>query len=305
MITNYFISPHLLLQPFVDNYILCTSEGKKITLRGAWPASNETSFVFYLADQPCHHINEDISSALQNKNGCIIGLLSHSNGVVSFNGIYHTFLIQFKANGFNKIFSMPVAGFINKIFYLDDAFGAEARYLNEALQHAKDIEQMACIADKFLLHFLSLQKAYNNLYDGITFVSNELFTSTPMLSIEQYAYKANMSVRNFGRRFTEQTGVSPKLYCRLLRFNNAINAKLKKPQTNWTSIAYEFGYYDQMHMVKDFQEFANLNPSVLFQSNTGFTKPDTDLTESDNEAVPSFNVNVTDEKFVFVKRTAF
>ena len=267
-------------------------------MSGNWPASNETSLSFCMADQPYHYTNEHKVSALQNKHGCIIGLLSHCNGIVSFNGIYHTFIIQFKANGFYKLFRIPVAEFVNKIFYADDVFGRGARDLNEALQYSKDIQQMACFADKFLLSFLNTQKAYIKLYDGITFISNELFANAPMLTIGQYAYKANMSVRNFGRRFTEQTGVSPKLYCRLLRFNNAINTKLKNPKNTWTSVAYECGYYDQMHMIKDFREFANLNPSVLFQSNK-------ELTGSDISAFPEPVVNNTDEKFVIVKRTYF
>ena len=100
-----------------------------------------------------------------------------------------------------------------------------------------------------------------------------------MLNIDQYAYKANMSVRNFSRRFTEQTGVSPKFYCRLLRFNNAVNTRLKHPQNNWTSIAHDCGYFDQMHMIKDFKEFANENPSAFFRNNTEISSPPKDLLE--------------------------
>lgn len=303
MITNYFIPPHPSLQAFADTYILSTSGGEKITLRGAWPASNETSLIFYMADRPSHHTCEGVISPLQNEHGCIVGLLSQYNGLVSFEGIYHTFIIQFKANGFNKLFRLPVAEFVNKLYYLDDVFGKEARNLNEELMYAKDIHQMAFCADKFLLKFINIQKSYINLYDGITFISNELFTDSPLLSIEQYASKANMSVRNFGRRFTEQTGVSPKLYCRLLRFNNAVNTKLKNPQTNWTSIAYKCGYYDQMHMIKDFKEFANVNPSALFQNNTEITRPHQDLLESSDDAFVQSDSNTNNERFVLVKRT--
>ena len=200
MITNYFIPPHPSLQSFADIYILSTSNGEKITLRGAWPASNETSLVFSMSDRPSHHTSEGVISPLQNKHGCVVGLLSQYNGIVSFKGIYHTFIIKFKANGFNKLFRLPAAEFVNRLYYLDDVFGKEARNLNEALMSATDIQQMALFADKFLLHFLNIQKSYINLYDGITFISNELFTNSPLLSIEQYASKANMSVRNFGKK---------------------------------------------------------------------------------------------------------
>ncbi|MHA4846951.1 helix-turn-helix domain-containing protein [Flavitalea antarctica] len=279
MITNFFIPPHPSLSHFIDNYILSTSHGKKITLRSSWPASNETSLVFHLSDQPYHYTSEGELSPLNKERGSIIGLLSHSNGSVSFNGIYHTFVIQFKANGFNKIFRMPVNVFINKQYYLDEVFGKIARDLNESLQNAGTIYLMAELTDRFLLHFLNLRKQSTSLYDGITYVSNELFHHSPLLTVDQYAQKANMSVRNFSRRFAEQTGVSPKFYCRLLRFNTAVNTKLKYPESTWTSIAHECGYFDHMHMIRDFKEFANANPS--FQD-----------TSSD---MPT-------EKFVFLKR---
>jgi hypothetical protein len=51
MITNYLISPHPILQSFVDNYKLSTSNDEKLIFGNRWPASYETSLVFYLADK--------------------------------------------------------------------------------------------------------------------------------------------------------------------------------------------------------------------------------------------------------------
>ncbi len=148
MIINYFIPPHPSLQPFVDDYILSTSQGQKVSLKSTWPASNETSLIFYLSDQPYHYTSEGLASPLQNERGCIVGLLSRCNGTVSFNGVYHTFIVQFKANGFNKLFRMPVAAFVNKLYYLDEVFGKEAKALNEALQNAAEMQLMAFLADR-------------------------------------------------------------------------------------------------------------------------------------------------------------
>ncbi len=161
---------------------------------------------------------------------------------------------------------------------------------------------MACLSDEFLLHFLNLQKNAFNLYDGIKYISNQLSNCVPLLSVDQYARKANMSVRNFSRKFNEQTGVSPRFYSRLLRFNNAINTRLKNPQSNWTAIAHECGYFDQMHMIKDFKDFANANPSSLFQSNTEFTTRHIDETGSGKEVYNELNENLSDEKYILVHR---
>jgi len=35
------------------------------------------------------------------------------------------------------------------------------------------------------------------------------------------------------------------------------------PEISWTSIAYECGYFDQMHLIRDFKEFAGVAPGVI------------------------------------------
>lgn len=306
MIINYFIPPHPTLELIIDNYIVSTSDNKRVTFKSFWPASNEVSLIFHLADQP-EHVTNDInrSRSLQNKDSCIIGLLPQFNGIISFSGIYHRFVIQFKPNGFYEIFRIPFSEFTNKIFRLDEVFGRSAIALRQQLINEKDVQKMACYADKFLLTFLNRQKVHNNICDRITATSNELCHNTPLSNIGQYAYKANMSIRNFERRFIEQVGISPKLYCRLARFNNALITKLKNPQKNWTSIAHACGYYDQMHMIKEFKQFAKLNPSHLLQLNTDFIRPRIDVTGSGIETFLQLNVNLTYEKFLPVKRKNF
>ena len=277
-----------------------------MTFKSLWPASNEVSLIFHLADQPEHDANDlNKSRSLQNKDSCIIGLLSNFNGIISFSGIYHRFIIQFKANGFYEIFRIPFSEFTNKIFCLEEVFGSSAMILQQELINEKDIQKMACYADNFLFTFLNRQKIHNNIYDGITAISNELSNNTPLSNIGQYAYKANMSIRNFERRFIEQIGVSPKVYYRLVRFNNAVISKLKYPQKNWTSIAYDCGYYDQMHMIKEFKEFANVNPSDLLRLNAGFTRPRIHITGSGIETFFQLNNNLAYEKFVPLKRNSF
>jgi len=305
VITNFIIPPHLILQPFVDNYLLSTSHGERIVLNSTWPASNEISLVFYLADQPFHYVNTKTASPLQYDRGCIVGLQTGCNGTIHFNGVYHTFIIQFKANGYNKLFSLPAREFVNKLHYMDEVFGSGAKALNERLRDAEEMLPMAQFADDFLLHYLNRQKKTAQLHDGITFVSNELLTSPNMHTVEAYACKANMSVRNFGRRFIEQVGISPKFYCRLLRFNNAVNTKIKNPDISWTSLAYDCGYYDQMHMIRDFKQFADLNPTKLFANAGELIHTSSSVDSRSSAALDQMSIGPVNERFVIVRRTDF
>lgn len=303
MIKNYIIPPHPDLLAFVDNYILSTSENKIITIKSYWPASNETSLLFNLAGLPEHHYDEHTSSLFTNKHQCVVGLLTHCNGIVQFNGIYNTFIIQFKANGFGKLFRMSGSAVTNQIIAADDIFGKQTNNLYERLLNASDIQQMACFADSFLLSFLNRHKKTATVHDGITVVSKELYNTTQLLSVSQYAYKANMSIRNFERRFMEQVGVSPKFYIRLVRFNEVMRKKAMHPAKSWTSVAHECGYYDQMHMIKDFKQFADSNPSDFFHKDAGSTRPGVGITDPYPATSYLINNNLPEEEFIFVRRT--
>src|SRR5664279_2074645 len=86
MLTSYCKPPQPILQPFVDSYILCSSGGEIITMHGSWSATHHASLIFYLADKTVHYNQNGDLSALGSRHGCMVGLLSHSNGNIRFQG---------------------------------------------------------------------------------------------------------------------------------------------------------------------------------------------------------------------------
>jgi transcriptional regulator GlxA family with amidase domain len=76
-----------------------------------------------------------------------------------------------------------------------------------------------------------------------------------------------MCVRQYERRFIEEIGMTPKLFARTIRFQGALDTKRLSPHRSWLSVAHELGYFDQMHMIRDFQSLGGDAPSnVLDQS---------------------------------------
>ncbi|UOQ69224.1 helix-turn-helix domain-containing protein [Hymenobacter volaticus] len=81
--------------------------------------------------------------------------------------------------------------------------------------------------------------------------------------IDQAATSAGLSARQFERKAHEQLGYSPKFFARLIRFSQAYRRKVNHPAQRWTSIAYACGYYDQMHLIRDFKEFTAATPKQV------------------------------------------
>ena len=93
-----------------------------------------------------------------------------------------------------------------------------------------------------------------------------------VVSLDKLALYANMSFRNFERRFVNEVGMPPKLYARITRFYNALENKMLHPNKSWVEITYENGYYDQAHFIKEVKIFSSRTPDELFK----YTPPPTE-----------------------------
>jgi transcriptional regulator GlxA family with amidase domain len=83
------------------------------------------------------------------------------------------------------------------------------------------------------------------------------------LTVECLAHAAGVSRQRLTRAFRERVGISPKLYCRLARFQSALGYVRRGRNVAWAQLAAELGYADQSHMIAEFREFSGLTPRRL------------------------------------------
>lgn len=88
-------------------------------------------------------------------------------------------------------------------------------------------------------------------------------------SLDQTIAQSGLSGRHFRRLCLERAGVSPKYLSRILRFRRAVqkmSAMRGLGQPGWADFAVACGYYDQAHLIREFQEFAGCTPGRFLQS---------------------------------------
>jgi AraC-like DNA-binding protein len=171
---------------------------------------------------------------------------------------YIMFKIIFQTGGFYKLFGVPMSLFANGHTETISVLGNSVVELKEQIANAKNFKEMTSFVDKYLMSKAKTIKTYQHPID---FVINQ--KGLYHYSLDRLASDACISNRQFERKFFERTGVTPKLYQRILKFNEAMKIKKNTPKLSWFDITYMVGYYDQMHLLRDFKQFTDITPTAF------------------------------------------
>jgi AraC-like DNA-binding protein len=88
--------------------------------------------------------------------------------------------------------------------------------------------------------------------------------------VSELADACCLSARQLERRFADVAGVSPKTLARMVRFDAIRTRLMFAPEDELTALAYEFGYADQAHFIRDFRAFTGTTPRQFAQEMQAF-----------------------------------
>jgi AraC-like DNA-binding protein len=77
-----------------------------------------------------------------------------------------------------------------------------------------------------------------------------------------------LSAKRFIQAFRDETGFTPKVFCRIRRFQQALNRMSGCKSVEWADVALDCGYFDQAHFIHDFRAFSGINPTSYLAHQT-------------------------------------
>jgi AraC-like DNA-binding protein len=157
------------------------------------------------------------------------------------------------------MFSLPMHELTSEALEARAVLGTAVDELAERLSENKSFEERARTADLF---FTSRCSSLPD-GDGLTRAALSILNRKGRVEIPMLAQKAQLSPRQFERRFSREIGLPPKLFARIARFEAALESKALSASESWTEITNRLGYYDQTHLIKDFKEFSGEVPTRL------------------------------------------
>jgi AraC-like DNA-binding protein len=219
-----------------------------------YPPTPQNSIFFYINDRIEVQKKGEVDFVLQPR-GVVVGLQS-SSVKLDVKKSHKAVRVGFQPGGMFRLLGFSMDEMIDGSYDASDFFGNEIKEVNSKLQEAKCFYEIKEVIEQFLLGKVRVLKR------AIPFdiAMLELLRASGNVSIEHIA---SLGLRQFERLSKERIGLPPKVFARLVRFSKAYRLRENFPGMSWTSIAYECGYFDQMHFIRDFKEFAGIAPGVI------------------------------------------
>ncbi len=171
---------------------------------------------------------------------------------------HKTVSIIFQPGGLNRFLNIPMTELFDNGYSAREVIGREIEELVDKSHDTISLDELDSIVQSYFLRKLSQIKEPLPIDFALQYLLTNYNTN-----MDKIAGMACMSIRNFERKCKERLGMPAKMYARIARFHKAYKILESRPAISWTNLAYEVGYYDQMHFIKDFKEFSKLTPTLV------------------------------------------
>lgn len=269
MIRYVEVAPAADLRPWVDCFWSLTGQaGERLAGNRVLP-DGCMDVILRFGDCPA---NRDASSTLET---FVVGAMT-SSSVVWQAGRVDTMGVRFRPGGGPVFFGLPASELTDRLVSLHEfwpdaaelferACGVGTQFQTETDRGVRDTalgtrEQLRARSE--ILQEL-LRRRNRERPEPVVASAIELIEAHGgRMRIDQIGDSLGISPRSLERRFLTQTGLSPKLASRIVRFQAAASVLQKDPRAPLATLAVERGYHDQAHMTREFRELAGLTPAA-------------------------------------------
>jgi AraC-like DNA-binding protein len=167
--------------------------------------------------------------------------------------------IHFKPGGAFPFFKLPADELHNLHVSLEDLWGQEAELLRERLLEAPMPETKFQILEECLLERTVKPMERHRAVNCALALFRNIHTAPVMADVSD---QIGISSRRLIQLFSNEVGLTPKLFCRVRRFQQVLQTIRTGTEFDWAEIAADCGYYDQAHFIHDFKAFSGINPTT-------------------------------------------
>lgn len=163
--------------------------------------------------------------------------------------------VRFRPGAARPFLHAPPGEFTDRRQPLEDVWGRAGRLLHEQVGSAPSgLQSLSVLAGQLRCSSLPAR--------AIPLPVHSILANAGAVPVEASARSANLSPRQLRRVCLEETGLSPKQLARMLRLRRAGRLIAAGRTRGGARVAAECGYYDQAHLIREFQLLTGRTPSA-------------------------------------------
>ena len=170
--------------------------------------------------------------------------------------------VHFRPGGSFPFFGVPSTELCNQGVSLDLLWGRDAASFRDRLWEETTAQRRFTVLEEALLR--RAQGRFDR-HEAVRYALDVFDRSNGMRPVGDVIQGIGVSLRRFGELFGSEVGLSPKVFCRVRRFNEVLRRIERLTDVDWADVAAACGYFDQAHFNHDFRAFAGLTPSAYLR----------------------------------------
>lgn len=176
--------------------------------------------------------------------------------------------IKLEYAGIYQLLNLPLIELYNKSIPKEDISNDFLNELEQRLQEAKNASEIVSILNRELIQYFRICNIDNECLRFTSIINSPESTSLAALMSEP-----QLNYKYLERRFRKYIGITPKKYFKLKRYLSFYERWLRHDHYNYIDLVYEFDFFDQNHLIKDFKAVLNQSPNQFKNSkNKHFTE---------------------------------
>ncbi|MCM8568915.1 helix-turn-helix domain-containing protein [Gramella jeungdoensis] len=175
-------------------------------------------------------------------------------------GEVKSIMVFFKAMGMHRFFGNDLSQLTNSSKALTEFLGPEeADLLWNNLKAQPDNQQQINILNDFFRKHITHREEDKKLEKVLDYIHEKQGNVNITEILESFYYPR----KSLERHFRKKIGLSPKVYIKIYRFKCLINFLEHNPETTWSQLASQTGYFDQSHMSRYVKEYLKVSPNSI------------------------------------------
>ncbi len=254
-------NPGTDLEPFIKCYWTLDLPAEKIAEKQTIVPDGCMEMIFHYGDHYFQYL--DSNKKIQQPRCFVFGQITNTLEIEP-SGITGIFSVRFQPNGFLPFTTIPLENMENRAVPLAEIFGQESSHFEKEILESDSTASRILKVEKFLLEKLQTPDlSYRIAKESVEI----LMKSRGQLSVDELSEQLRLNRRKLERKFSSAIGLSPKQLAKIIRLQSTLKMMDGPHFTSLTNLAYQNGYYDQAHFIKDFKEFTGISPKQFYATN--------------------------------------